>query len=60
MSFFNKYIKDGVKGYSLAGGPFSKWRYPLARVLYRKRLAAGPEPERPRSVWSNWYYIYIY
>jgi hypothetical protein len=55
-SFYTKFIKESKKGYTLRGGPFAKWRYPLSRVLYRKRLAAGPEPERPRSVWSNWNY----
>jgi large subunit ribosomal protein L44 len=56
MTFYNKYIKPGMKGYTLRGGPFAKWRFPLNKVLYRKRLAAGPEPERPRAVWSNWNY----
>jgi hypothetical protein len=54
MGFYDMFIKTGRKGYSLRGGPFAKWRYPLARVLYRKRQAAGPEPLRSRSVWSNW------
>ena len=53
-SFYAKFIASPQKGYSLKGGPFTRWRYPLNRVLYKKRLAAGPEPERPRSVWSNW------
>lgn len=54
MSFYQKFIQNGSKGYSLRGGPFAKWRYPANKVIYRKRLIAGPEPERPRSVWSNW------
>ena len=54
MSFYNKYIKTGRKGFSLRGGPFAKWRFPLNKVLYRKKLAAGPESDRPRSIWSNW------
>ena len=55
-SFYHKFIKNSKKGYSLKGGPLAKWRFPLNRVLYKKRLDAGPEPERPRSVWSNWNY----
>ena len=55
MGFYDQFIKEGIKGYSLRGGPMAKWRFPLNRVLYKKRQAAGPEPERPRSVWSNWY-----
>lgn len=51
---YNKFIKESTKGYTLRGGPFAKWRYPLNKVLYRKRLDAGPETERPRSAWSNW------
>ena len=41
-------------GYPLRGGPFTKWRIRYNRSLYRKRIAAGPEPLRHRSVWSNW------
>jgi len=55
-SFYERFIKTGKKGFSLRGGPFAKWRFPLNKVLYRKRLDAGPEPERPRSAWSNWNY----
>ena len=54
MSFYNKYIRNGQKGFSLSGGVHARWRMPLNKVLYRKRLAVGPEKERPRSVWSNW------
>ena len=54
-TFFNKFIKGGRKGFTLKGGPFSKWRYPLSKVLYKKRLDAGPEIARPRSDWSNWF-----
>ncbi len=55
MSFYNKFIKPNRMGFTLRGGPFSKWRLPLASVLYRKRIEVGPEPQRPRSVWSNWF-----
>lgn len=51
---YERFIKKNAKGFSLRGGPFAKWRFPLNKTLYRKRLAAGPEPERPRSVWVNW------
>ena len=54
MSFYSKFISNGQKGFSLKGGPLAKWRYPLSKVLYRKRLIVGPEKERPRSAWSNW------
>jgi large subunit ribosomal protein L44 len=49
-------MKNAKKGYSLSNGPFAKWRHPMNRVLYKKRLAAGPEPERHRSAWHNWNY----
>jgi large subunit ribosomal protein L44 len=26
------------------------------KELYKRRMAAGPEPERPRSAWANWNY----
>ena len=55
MTFYNRFIKTGAKGYSLRGGYLAKWRYAVNKVLYRKRLAVGPEQERPRSVWQNWY-----
>lgn len=55
MSFYRKVVEGTMKGFTLKGGPFAKWRYPVNRVLYKKRLVAGPEPERPRSVWQNWY-----
>lgn len=56
MGFYEKFIQGGRKGYSLRGGPFTRWRSPLNSALYRKRLIAGPEPERPRSSWLNWNY----
>ena len=28
----------------------------VMKELYYRRIAAGPEPERPRSVWPNWNY----
>ncbi len=56
MTFYEKFIKTARKGYSLRGGPHARWRYPLARVLYKKRQLVGPEPERPRSAWVNWNY----
>jgi len=28
----------------------------VATDLYRRRIEQGPEPERPRSAWSNWNY----
>ena len=49
-----KFIKDARKGFALSGGPHTRWRYPLNKVLHRKRLIVGPEKERPRSVWPNW------
>lgn len=56
ISFYEKFIKTGQKGFSLKGGYHAKWRLPTNYALYRKRIDAGPEPERPRSVWSNWNY----
>jgi len=55
-TFYEKFIKTGQKGFSLRGGYHSKWRLPMNRVLYQKRIDAGPEAERPRSIWSNWNY----
>jgi len=54
--FYKKFINPARKGFSLEGGPHAKWRLPLAYQLYKKRLDAGPEPERPRHAWSNWNY----
>lgn len=56
MTFYEKFMKGAKKGYSLKGGPHAKWRMPMNKVLYQKRLDAGPEPERHRSIWSNWNY----
>ena len=53
---YDRFIKTGQKGFSLKGGYHAKWRHPMNQVLYRKRLDAGPEVERPRSAWSNWYF----
>jgi hypothetical protein len=53
-SYYSRFIETGRKGFTLKGGPFAKWRYPFNKVLYKRRLEVGPEPERPRSVWSNW------
>jgi len=30
------------------------WMRPYYISLYKRREAQGPEPERPRSIWSNW------
>ena len=41
------------------------WQQHFEGEMYERRLAAGPEPERPRSAW-NWYlnlesiFLYIY
>lgn len=56
MSSYIKFMQKYAKSHTLRGGPFARWRYPLAQALYRRRIEAGPEPERPRSVWSNWNY----
>ena len=55
-SYYKKFIKTARPGFSLEGGPHSKWRLPMNYDLYKKRIDAGPEPERPRSIWSNWNY----
>jgi len=31
------------------------WLRPYLKSLYERRMEQGPEPERPRSVWVNWY-----
>jgi len=31
------------------------WMRPYLSSLYKRRLDQGPEPERPRSVWINWF-----
>jgi hypothetical protein len=49
-----KFMRFNKPGYSLNGGPFTRWRFRYQRALYRKRLIAGPEPIRSRSVWVNW------
>uniref|UniRef100_A0A1I8GGL7 RRM domain-containing protein n=1 Tax=Macrostomum lignano TaxID=282301 RepID=A0A1I8GGL7_9PLAT len=41
-----------MHGTRLATDP--RWRRRMREDLYRRRMLAGPEPERPRSVWSNW------
>jgi hypothetical protein len=59
ISFYEKFIKTSQKGFTLRGGYHAKWRLPTNYALYRKRIDAGPEAERPRSVWSNWYLFYL-
>ncbi len=58
MTFYNKFIKSNRWGFPLRGGSFTKWRLKLEAELYKKRIDIGPEPERPRSVWSNWFALF--
>lgn len=34
---------------------YKKWVVPTYRSLYKRRLEQGPEHERHRSEWLNWY-----
>lgn len=41
--------------YGTIFGPLKdRWRYLYKTDLYRRRLEAGPEPERARSALINW------
>lgn len=35
---------------------YKRYVRPTMREFYKRRIAAGPEPDRPRSAWVNWNY----